>query len=113
MTVHCEPDHGYQHTAIEAVCGRFRGQESCGTEFTGQSMKHEGLVGGRLRVLGEDDDRQAFTGAFTWGRNDPTQRGPTLRPDTPWTGGRHGDEGCVGSRGRVPERRCRTMASRP
>jgi hypothetical protein len=49
------------------------------------------------RLTAPLDDRQAFTGAFTWGRNDPTQRGPTLRLDTPLTGGRHGDEGGVGS----------------
>ena len=35
---------------------------------------------------------------------------PTLRPDAASTGGRHGDGGGVGSRGRVPARRCRAMA---
>jgi len=42
-----------------------------------------------------------------------TQECATLRPDAPSTEGRHGDGDGVGSGGRVPERRCRAMASRP
>jgi type III restriction enzyme len=34
MKRHFEPDLDYQHTAIEAVCDLFRGQEICRTEFT-------------------------------------------------------------------------------
>ena len=34
MKLHFEPDLDYQHTAIEAVCDLFRGQEVCRTEFT-------------------------------------------------------------------------------
>ncbi|MBM4094018.1 MAG: DEAD/DEAH box helicase, partial [Planctomycetes bacterium] len=34
MKLHFEPDLDYQHAAIEAVCGLFRGQEVCRTEFT-------------------------------------------------------------------------------
>lgn len=34
MKFHFEPDLDYQHTAIEAVCDLFRGQEICRTEFT-------------------------------------------------------------------------------
>lgn len=34
MKLHFEPDLDYQHTAIEAVCDVFRGQEICRTEFT-------------------------------------------------------------------------------
>jgi type III restriction enzyme len=34
MKLHFEPDLDYQHTAIEAVCDLFRGQETCRTEFT-------------------------------------------------------------------------------
>jgi len=34
MKLHFEPDLDYQHTAIEAVCNLFRGQEVCRTEFT-------------------------------------------------------------------------------
>ena len=34
MKLHFEPDLDYQHTAIESVCDLFRGQETCGTEFT-------------------------------------------------------------------------------
>ena len=42
-----------------------------------------------------------------------TRIDPTVRPDTPSTDGDHGEGDGVGSRGRVPERRCRAMASRP
>lgn len=34
MKLHFEPDLDYQMQAIEAVCGLFRGQEVCRTEFT-------------------------------------------------------------------------------
>src|SRR3546814_6199372 len=34
MKLHFEPDLDYQHTAIEAVCDLFRGQEINRTEFT-------------------------------------------------------------------------------
>jgi type III restriction enzyme len=34
MKLHFEPNLDYQHTAIEAVCDLFRGQETCRTEFT-------------------------------------------------------------------------------
>ena len=34
MKLHFEPDLDYQHTAIESVCGLFRGQEICRSEFT-------------------------------------------------------------------------------
>jgi len=34
MKLHFEPNLGYQHAAIEAVCDLFRGQETCRTEFT-------------------------------------------------------------------------------
>ena len=34
MKLHFEPDLDYQLTAIEAVCGLFRGQDICRTEFT-------------------------------------------------------------------------------
>ena len=34
MKLHFEPDLDYQHTAIEAVCDLFRGEETCRTEFT-------------------------------------------------------------------------------
>ncbi len=34
MKLHFEPDLDYQLQAIEAVCGLFRGQEACRTEFT-------------------------------------------------------------------------------
>lgn len=34
MKLHFEPDLDYQHTAIEAVCDLFRGQETNRTEFT-------------------------------------------------------------------------------
>ena len=34
MTLHCEPEVDCQHTAIEAVCDLFRGQEVCRAEFT-------------------------------------------------------------------------------
>ncbi len=34
MKLHFEPNLDYQHSAIEAVCDLFRGQEICRTEFT-------------------------------------------------------------------------------
>jgi type III restriction enzyme len=34
MKFHFEPNLDYQHTAVEAVCDLFRGQEICRTEFT-------------------------------------------------------------------------------
>jgi len=34
MKLHFEPDLDFQHQAIEAVCGIFKGQEACRTEFT-------------------------------------------------------------------------------
>ena len=34
MKLHFEPNLPYQHSAIEAVCDLFRGQEICRTEFT-------------------------------------------------------------------------------
>ncbi|SRR6266496_2312823 len=34
MKLHFEPNLDYQHTAIEAVCDLFRGQEICRSEFT-------------------------------------------------------------------------------
>ena len=34
MKLHFEPNLDYQHAAIEAACGLFRGQEICRTEFT-------------------------------------------------------------------------------
>lgn len=34
MKLHFEPNLDYQHTAIEAVCDLFGGQETCRTEFT-------------------------------------------------------------------------------
>ena len=36
-----------------------------------------------------------------------------VRPDDPSTGDRQGECGGVSGTGRVPERRCRVMASRP
>jgi type III restriction enzyme len=41
MKLHFESDLDYQHAAIEAVCGLFRGQEICRTEFT---VTHKALV---------------------------------------------------------------------
>jgi type III restriction enzyme len=41
MKLHFESDLDYQHAAIEAVCGLFRGQEICRTEFT---VTHKALA---------------------------------------------------------------------
>jgi type III restriction enzyme len=66
MKLHFEPDLEYQHTAIEAVCDLFRGQETNRTEFTvirraGDSVQGElGLVenelgiGNRLTLLDDE-----------------------------------------------------------
>jgi len=66
MKLHFEPDLDYQHTAIEAVCDLFRGQEINRTEFTvtrqasGSAQQELGLVenalgiGNRLTLLDDD-----------------------------------------------------------
>lgn len=65
MKLHFEPDLDYQHTAIEAVCDLFRGQEICRTEFT---VTHDAAdtqlrmgfaendlgIGNRLQLLDEE-----------------------------------------------------------
>jgi len=66
MKLHFEPDLDYQHTAIEAVCDLFRGQEINRTEFTvtrqagGGAQQELGLVenalgiGNRLTLLDDE-----------------------------------------------------------
>lgn len=66
MKLHFEPDLDYQHTAIEAVCDLFRGQETNRTEFTvtrradGGAQQELGLVenelgiGNRLTLLDDE-----------------------------------------------------------
>lgn len=66
MKLHFEPDLDYQHTAIEAVCDLFRGQEINRTEFTvtrqaaGGVQQELGLVenalgiGNRLTLLDDE-----------------------------------------------------------
>lgn len=66
MKLHFEPDLDYQHTAIEAVCDLFRGQEINRTEFTvtrqaaGGAQQELGLVenalgiGNRLALLDDE-----------------------------------------------------------
>lgn len=65
MKLHFEPNLDYQHTAIEAVCDLFRGQEICRTEFTvvnGASdpqlrmdfAEHDIGVGNRLSLLDDE-----------------------------------------------------------
>src|SRR3546814_16546965 len=57
MKLHFEPDLDYQHTAIEAVCDLFRGQEINRTEFT---------VTRRPRPLRDSTGQAGFAlGAFT------------------------------------------------
>ncbi len=59
MKLHFEPNLDYQHAAIEAVCGLFRGQETCRTEFT---VTHDFLpgiendlgIGNRLHLLDDE-----------------------------------------------------------
>ena len=45
MKLHFEPDLDYQHTAIEAVCDLFRGQETNRTEFTVTRRAGDGVQG--------------------------------------------------------------------
>lgn len=45
MKLHFEPDLDYQHTAIEAVCDLFRGQETNRTEFTVTRRPSDGAQG--------------------------------------------------------------------
>jgi type III restriction enzyme len=62
---HFEPDLDYQHSAIEAVCGLFRGQEICRTEFTVIRdpddpqyrmvfAEHDLGIGNRLQLLDDE-----------------------------------------------------------
>ncbi len=50
MKLHFEPDLDYQHTAIEAVCDLFRGQEINRTEFT-VTRRPEGGAQGELGLV--------------------------------------------------------------
>jgi len=50
MKLHFEPDLDYQHTAIEAVCDLFRGQEINRTEFT-VTRRSDGGVQGELGLV--------------------------------------------------------------
>ena len=65
MKLHFEPNLDYQHTAIEAVCDLFHGQEICRTEFTvtrdataaQQSLafaQSELGIGNRLQLLDDE-----------------------------------------------------------
>ena len=63
MKLHFEADLDYQLQAIEAVCGLFRGQETCRTEFTvtrdaaaGQMslLENDLGIGNRLTLLDEE-----------------------------------------------------------
>ena len=64
MKFHFESDLDYQHDAMEAVCGLFRGQEICRTEFTVTRSKlaqgelpgvESGLgIGNRLTLVDDD-----------------------------------------------------------
>jgi restriction endonuclease len=65
MKLHFEPNLDYQHTAIEAVCDLFRGQETCRTEFTvvrdpGDPQyrmvfaEHDLGIGNRLQLLDDE-----------------------------------------------------------
>lgn len=65
MKLHFEPNLDYQHAAIESVCGIFRGQEICRTEFTvtrdGSSAQHalefaqsDLGIGNRLHLLDDE-----------------------------------------------------------
>lgn len=53
MKLHFEPNLDYQHSAIEAVCDLFRGQEICRTEFTVSVQGARRTVGqGELDLAG-------------------------------------------------------------
>lgn len=64
MKLHFEPNLDYQHSAIEAVCDLFRGQEICRTEFTvtkswGKQQSLPGYesdlgIGNRLTLLDDE-----------------------------------------------------------
>ena len=49
MKLHFEPDLDYQLEAIEAICGVFRGQELCRTDFT---VTRQAAGCGRMSSLG-------------------------------------------------------------
>ena len=65
---------------------------------------------GRLGLRAPGNDRSWLEATGTPGRD---SEWPDAATDAAATEGRHGDGGGVGCRGRVPERRCRAMASRP
>ncbi len=52
MKLHFEPNLDYQHQAIEAVCGLFRGQEICRTEFT---VTRDALVSQQTLAFAQSD----------------------------------------------------------
>ena len=65
MKLHFEPNLDYQHTAIEAVCDLFRGQETCRTDFTVTRdvadpqfrmafLEHDLGIGNRLQLLDDE-----------------------------------------------------------
>ncbi|MGE4501225.1 MAG: type III restriction-modification system endonuclease [Hydrogenovibrio sp.] len=64
MKLHFEPNLDYQHEAIEAICGLFKGQEICRTEFTVtkdalggaylQGMESYLGIGNRLKLLDDE-----------------------------------------------------------
>jgi type III restriction enzyme len=59
MKLHFESNLDYQHSAIEAVCDLFRGQEICRTEFTVSSQSGRAVIGQGDLPLG---------GSFTQGQ---------------------------------------------
>jgi len=61
MKLHFESDLDYQKAAIESVCGLFRGQEICRTEFTvtysdpnRQPFSNMGNVGNQIKLLDDE-----------------------------------------------------------
>ncbi|MGV8893840.1 MAG: type III restriction-modification system endonuclease [Burkholderiaceae bacterium] len=52
MKLHFEPNLDYQHAAIDAVCGLFRGQDICRTEFT---VTRQTLVGQQSLGFAQSD----------------------------------------------------------
>jgi len=64
MKLHFEPNLDYQHAAIEAVAGLFKGQETCRTEFTVTKSALDGAhlpgmesdlgIGNRLKLLDDE-----------------------------------------------------------
>ncbi len=106
MKLHFEPNLDFQLQAIEAVCGLFRGQETCRTEFTVTKSAVGGAmlpglesdlgIGNRLTLLDDEIHQNLSDIQLRNGLAPSSSRtAATWRPWATWTGTpfRHGTGG--------------------